>query len=415
MTDLPLALTRRTLLGALLGLAIPGPVLARGVERRAAQPVVPQRLALSAAVGQLGDGLLDALAFGDPAGNRLLSPWSALAATALAGLGAQGDTARDAARKLDIARGPDALVRALREARLALAAAAAGTELRILHAAWTGRDRAARQAWQTRARAALRAVPRQLDFASPRAAAEINAWVAQATRGRIPRIVDDLGADTAFVLASAVYFAGRWLHPFDPGQTRPAPFHAASGVAAEVPMMSGEFSLPYGRRGLGHMVRIPYAGKGLALTVATAQRREDGAAFLAEIRAAGATAWMAGVPLETTQLQLRLPRFSFASGSDLLQPLGNTALAPWVAPGADLRGVLGQRIGVGAVLQQARIAVDEAGTVAAAATAAIGVRGLVTGGSEFSADRPFIFSLGPIVPSLPLFVGYLGDASHARA
>ena len=59
-----------------------------------------------------------------------------------------------------------------------------------------------------------------LDFAAPGAGDRINAWVNEATQGRIPEIVPaTIPADMVMYLVNAVYFKANWSGRFDPART----------------------------------------------------------------------------------------------------------------------------------------------------------------------------------------------------
>lgn len=331
-------------------------------------------------------------------------------------LGAQGRTAQALSQALRIPPGPDSLARALRQVRVALGAASAdAATLNTAQAAWVRRGLSFLPAWQERARDALRATGRRIDFARPEAARTINAWVARETRGMIPQIVDQLPGNTEFVLTNAIHFAGRWAEAFDPGRTRPGPFLLPGGGSAEVPLMGGKPTVAYATKGAGHAVRLPYRGGRMAMTVITARRPEDVGALTSQLRQTGAAAWLRDAQFREQPVQLLLPRFSLSTDADLLGALRSGVLASLTAPGANLRGITGRPATIDAVLQRARVKADEQGTVAAAATAAIGTRSMMLNEAAFSADRPFMFILGLTNPTLPLFVGYVGDASHAQA
>ena len=61
----------------------------------------------------------------------------------------------------------------------------------------------------------------------------MNAWVREATAGRIESIVDDpIAADVIAHLLNAVYFKGEWTHQFDRDQTVERPFELTDGWGA---------------------------------------------------------------------------------------------------------------------------------------------------------------------------------------
>jgi len=403
------SLSRRAALISALGLALPR-------QAAAQESNIGPGTGFGRAMERLGDRLL-ATGLANPAGNHLLSPWSIQAALGLLALGARGRTEAELVQLLAGLRGDrKQLVTALRGARFAMQRATSdAARLRRGETGWARLDRGFLPEWQELAGEALNTRGRRVDFGGDRAVPAINAWAARETNGMIPRIVDELPRETDFVLTSAIHFEGRWANPFDPTLTSPMPFRTAAGAASDVPMMRGEFDLAYGSAGAGHAVRLPYAGGRMALWVMTAERAENSTSYVQTLRQQGVTAYLRTIPFRVQRVQATLPRFSFGGGADMLPALNANGFANLLGGSADLRGITGRTTAVSAVLHQARIGVDERGTVAAAATAVIASRSMRLDIAEFTADRPFAFVLGVANPFLPLFVGHVGDAANARA
>ena len=70
---------------------------------------------------------------------------------------------------------------------------------------------------------------RTVDFASPSAIEQINAWVRTQTANRIQRLFDSLDPSTKLVLANAVYLKADWATPFAQQPTSDATFTTAAG------------------------------------------------------------------------------------------------------------------------------------------------------------------------------------------
>lgn len=407
--------TRRGIGAALLAASLPLPALAQ----RNGQPEPPRRpagghAALSQGVTTLGDQLLTKLGLAPRASSYLLSPYNLHATLGMLAIGARGRGAEAFARALGLpGLTPGRMATAFGNGRASvLGLNGAGSDVTLAYSNWTRPNRPFQEEWQGLVRRAASPRLGLIDFGSPRAVPTINNWARDATRGQIPRIVQELGRDTELVLAGAIHFAGRWAQTFPRDRTAPAPFHRLDGSSSAVPMMALDGQVPYGARDLGHVVRLPYAGGRLAMWVATARRVEDSAAFLQALAAAGPAQWMHDTPLRTGLTNVRLPRLDFAAGADMLGPLRDTGFGE--ALSADFRSILGRPVQPAQIAHQARIKVDEEGTVAAAATAIIGTRSMPEM-SVFTADRPFVFALGPVDPWLPLFVGYVGDAAGVQS
>jgi serpin B len=398
---------------AALAVGLPMPALAQRAAEGARRPAA-SHAALSRGVNGLGDRLLTSLALTPRVAAYLLSPYNLHATLGMLALGARGAGAEAFARALGLpGMTPAQMAAAMGNGRDSVRGLnGAGSEVTLAYSNWTRPNRPFQQEWQALARRA--AAPRfdRIDFGSPNAVPTINGWAREATRGMIPRVVEELGRDTELVLAGAIHFAGKWAQPFAKDRTAPAPFHRLDGSRVDVPMMTLDAPLPYGQRGSGHVVRLPYAGGRLAMWVATAQRVEDSAAFLATLASAGPAQWIHDTALRTGLTNVRLPSMSFAAGGDMLAPLRAAGFGE--ALSADFRGILGRPVDPAQIAHQARIRVDEEGTVAAAATAIVGTRSMPEM-SVFAADRPFVFVLGPVDPWLPLFVGYVGDAAGVQS
>jgi serpin B len=398
--------TRRALLAA----ALTAPALRPAHAETDALPAAGR---FGGAMESLGDRLLG---LADQP-NALVSPWSLHAALSLLAFGARGRTATEFAGLLG-AGGLDDLTAQLRGARLALGRASVkGARITRAEAGWVGLPRNFTEGWQVRADRALGTRGRSIDFARPDAARVVNDWASRTTNGAIPVLVEDLPDNADFILVSALHLLGRWTQPFEVARTAPAPFRAASGEETPVPMMRALREARYGRRDQGHAVILPYAGGSAAMLVATAVDPADTPAFLAMLREQGLIAWLRRVPFQPTpRVDLRLPRFAFDSGAELLPKLAGLGFGGVLGADADLSGVTGRRTEIDAILQRVRVAVDERSTEAAAATAVIATRAALRI-TEFSADRPFAFAIGTLAPRqpfIPLLLGRVGDAARAQ-
>jgi serpin B len=380
---------------------------------------LPRPTRILVAMEQLADRLLATGLAANPSSNLLLSPWSLHATLGLLAFGAHGPTASSLSALLG-AGDPDLLVQSLRAVRGRITRASMpGAAIQRAEGGWVAMPRAFLPDWQKRAGEALGARGRRIDFDGPDAQAAVNGWVARATRGAIPTLLDEMPWGADFILASAVHFDGAWSTPFDPTETVTAPFLRPDGTAIPVPMMRSERPCLHARAQGGHAVLLPYEGGSVAMLLATAEKPEESAAFAALLRQKGAFRYfrsLSFVPVDG--LLLRLPRFGFDSGADLLPMLITSGLGQALGAGANFTGVTGRATTVDAILQRARVAVDERGTVAAAATAAIASRSARTDQMEFSADRPFVFAIGTwsdreLGGFVPLFLGHVGDAAHA--
>ncbi|MCJ7670335.1 MAG: serpin family protein, partial [Dehalococcoidia bacterium] len=111
--------------------------------------------------------------------------------------------------------------------------------------------------------------------------------------------------------------------------------------------------------------------------------------------------------LQNTQVTLTMPQFKFESQFSLKDTLAGMGMRDAFSGNADFSGMTGNReLFISDVLHKAFVAVDEAGTEAAAATAVIMDNTAVPEPPvEVAIDRPFIFLIRDIDTGAILFVG----------
>ena len=242
------------------------------------------------------------------------------------------------------------------------------------------------------------------DLSKPDAAAKIDAWVNEVTKGAIPEILGGPLDKASFVVLNALHFKGRWKTQFDPHLTAQAPFQSADGKSGEVAMMR----LPKASRAyrieqnfIG--VDLPFSNERFSLVVVTTMDKPAPAGDFA-----AAKKWLSGAGFTERKGDLALPRFKTSERSDLLPTLDALGLDKGRnSPTALAR--FGQGTRLTRVVQRAMIEVDEEGAEAAAATAVFGLRA-VDDSLHMVVDKPFIFALRDRQTGLILVAGYVGHA-----
>jgi serpin B len=337
--------------------------------------------------------------------NLFLSPASASLALAMAAAGAAGDTRAAMLDALGLAAPEDAATALLPLAGLA------GATVEIANALWARRGLELDPAYADTIAGVFQAEAGTLDFGSPAAAAAINEWVARATHGRIGQVVASLPAGTVLCLVNATYFHGDWARPFDPRDTREAAFRRAGAPPTRVPLMARTGTFEYGEGPGFQAVALPYQGGALRMLVvlpAAVLAAPDLAALLDRFEEVGAAL------APSRNGSLRLPRFTIADDLSLAGPLVDLGMAPAFQPGADFSRLspdCGRQCAISEVVQRTRLEVDERGTTAAAATAAVMVLSLRHEAAPFEmvVDRPFVLAIQAVGTGDLLFLGLIGD------
>ena len=251
----------------------------------------------------------------------------------------------------------------------------------------------------------------RLDFAEADAVKRINAWAAQATDGMVPRLLSALEPDDALVLTNAVHFKGEWSQPFDPARTAPRPFQPVSGEAVEVTTMQAD-DLPARYRDGDDFqaVRLPYGEGAFALTVVLPRAGLEPAEALG--RLAADPSWLGGAGFRRARGSLTLPRLTLESEASLLPVLRALGLGAALEDELAFAGIAAPAPLLSRVVQATRLVLDEEGTEAAAATAAVmTTRSAVLDEDVFEmrVDRPFALAVRHLETGALLFAAWVAD------
>ena len=409
---------------------VPAELMAlRSLKPRAAAGATDQELAdLARGNAAFAFDLYRALAQGE--GNLFYSPHSVSLALAMTYAGATGETERQMEDTLRFLLPQDELHPAFNALDLNLASRGEGAagqddggfQLNIANAVWGQEDHEfftdfldvlAEQYGSEVRRADFRRAPEE-------ARARINDWAAEATEGRIKSLIPRgaIVPTTRLVLANAIYFNAAWQLPFDERATAPRPFHRLGGGEVEAPMMRREGRFGYAR-GDGHQaVDLLYDGGEMSMTILL----PDEGRFR-EFEGSLDASTVDGVleALETQRVRLTMPKFKVEESFNLADVLKGMGMPnAFDEKAAEFSGMDGTSCLAGDdecllitdVVHKAFVSVDEAGTEAAAVTAAIvGIPKSVEPQEPvtLTIDRPFIFLVRDPATDAVLFVGRVAD------
>jgi serpin B len=182
-------------------------------------------------------------------------------------------------------------------------------------------------------------------------------------------------------------------------------FTMLDGQQVMVPMMalSAPETLAYTQGDGYQAVELPYKGGEMSMVILVPDAGEY-EAFEVGLNAGGVEAVLGA--LESKQVALTMPKFSYESDFDLKQTLAEMGMRR-AFESADFSGMDGSKnLFIGNVFHKAFVAVDEEGTEAAAATAVVMEKlALPMFDVELTIDRPFIFLIRDRDTGTILFVG----------
>ena len=346
------------------------------------------------------------LAQGNPRENVVISPLSVAAALAMTLEGARGQTAEEMKAVLRTPLNGALLEQLRREGN------SGGDELLLGQSLWVERAFPLLGDFVRANERQFGAAPRTADFsANPEAArAAINRWVGEQTRGRIEELFGggSLGRDTRLVLASAVYFNGKWLRKFEPDDTAPAAFHRGPGNDLQVPFMRQMGRFPYAETAGAQVLEMPYGGGSLAFDVVLPKPGTPLGTLEGAFQSGGIQAWVGG--LQRREVTVELPKFRADSAFSLKPALQEMGMRSAFTSAADFSGIDGRRdLVISEVAHKAWVDVSEQGTEAAAATGVAVSLAAVAQPVVFRADRPFLFFIRDTGSGAILFAGRLAD------
>jgi len=348
----------------------------------------------------------------EPAKNVFISPLSVFLALQMAENGAAGATRTAMRKALALPDVDAAQLTASGAALMNILKENEAGALTIANALWADRHFTLAPDFVKLCESKFSARAASLDFADPKAAAEINDWVKANTNGKINSIVTpDMVRKAAVILTNAVYFAARWSREFSVSQTADEPFHKTGGATKNVPMMhqsslTGAYRsgsnfegamLDYKESSMFFYALLPQAGKTPKDVLATLDWEH-----------------LTAGPAEF-DLDLKLPRFTLdfsASLAEYLKKMGMEVAFRY--PAADFTPMGSKEFYISEVIHKTRLEVDEKGTVAAAATAVI-----MRAGSAMRQqrpkkvlvfDRPFVVLIGDSQTGAVLFAGVIEEA-----
>ena len=349
-------------------------------------------------------------------GNIFYSPYSISLALAMTYAGAHGETAEQMADTFHFLLEQEKLHPAFNWLDAELASRGEGAQgkdgegfrLNIVNAIWGQKDYEFLPAFLDVLAENYGAGLRILDFITEteKSRLAINDWVYNQTEECIEDLIPPgaIGELTRLVLTNAIYFNAAWAYPFDEDMTSDGPFYPLDSGQAIVPVMKQTESFGY-TNGEGYQaVELLYDGCELSMVILLPEAGNF-QAFEEGLQAQQVSDIMSS--LRPTEVALTMPLFEFESEFSLKDTLAGMGMPVAFSSAADFSGMTGKpELFISDVVHKAFVAVDEAGTEAAAATAVImELTALPEPPLDVTIDRPFIFLIRDIDTGAILFVG----------
>ncbi|XP_058141155.1 serpin B6 [Dasypus novemcinctus] len=239
----------------------------------------------------------------------------------------------------------------------------------------------------------------------------INTWVTDKTEGKITDLLPSGSLDsmTSLVLVNAIYFKGNWNDQFNKEQTREAPFKLSKNEKKPVQMMykKSTFLRTYIGEIFTQILVLPYVGKELNMIIMLPDENTDLKTVEEALTYEKFMEWTKADMMDKEEVEVFLPRFKLEESYDMagvLRHLGMTDAFDQAR--ADFSGMSSKRsLYLSKVVHKSYVEVNEEGTEAAAATAAVMMMRCIRIVPRFCADHPFLFFIEHSKTKSILFCG----------
>ncbi len=350
----------------------------------------------------------------DEDGNLFMSPYSISVALAMTYAGAEGNTEtqmRDVMHFIDEAR----LHPALNATDLALMSRgdeASGSDdgpfrLNVVNATWGQTGYTFLPSYLDVLGENYGAPMYLLDFSSDPEGSRmvINDWVEERTENRIQELIPMgvITPITTLVLTNAIYFNAAWNQPFEESNTDDGAFTRLDGNTVTVPMMFQDEEHRYAEGEGYRVVELAYDEPDLAMVLVLP---DEGRFDEIEAGLNETTYQTIMSELSDYRVAVTMPKFEYESAFGLNDALMALGMTDAFSGAADFSGMDGTHtLFIQSVLHKAFIAVNEAGTEAAAATAVVVGRVSAPEPAEIALDRPFLYFIVDRPTGELLFLG----------
>eukprot|EP00050_Salpingoeca_kvevrii_P005784 m.285614 g.285614 ORF g.285614 m.285614 type:complete len:417 (+) comp11415_c0_seq1:122-1372(+) len=239
----------------------------------------------------------------------------------------------------------------------------------------------------------------------------INQWVSDSTQNKITQLIEKIEPNCVCILASAIYFKASWTNQFKPADTKPGHF-LVDDTRIDCKMMSMSHKLPFGTDDKHFkMVCLPY-GEEQKTSMAIIMPVKEGSGALHDLLSAFTNEhWVNWLrKLQPAMVHMKMPRFKMESSMSIAKQLNALGVTAPFQPDHFSRMSDSPDVYLDDVLHKAVVEVNEEGTVAAAASAAVMLeRSMPMKSVEFTVDRPFIMA---IIDNESLMITFMGKIAN---
>ncbi|MDJ1183192.1 serpin family protein [Roseofilum casamattae] len=339
--------------------------------------------------------------------NVFISPASIAIALTMTYNGASGETQTAMAKALELqGLSLDEINQGYAHLQQSLQHDNSGIELSLANSLWGREDIAFDPQFIDNTKTFYNAHLRSLDFSNPKTKQQINGWVKQHTKGKIPEILDRVNSSDLLFLINATYFKGEWQQEFNEELTRDRTFYLAKGKEKQHPMMFQTGTYDYLETDEFQAARLPYGNGRLSFYVFLPKEERSLSQFYQTLDDKTWQTWIG--QFSEQEGSIALPKFKLEYGTELSPILSSLGMEIAFHPGADFSAMMDADGYIDRVKHKTFVEVNETGTEAAAATAiAITETAVAPTINPFQmvVNRPFFCAIYDSETDTPLFLG----------
>ncbi|XP_075994268.1 serpin peptidase inhibitor, clade B (ovalbumin), member 1, like 3 isoform X3 [Genypterus blacodes] len=244
---------------------------------------------------------------------------------------------------------------------------------------------------------------------------KINSWVEEQTQEKIKDLLtkNAVNSLTKLVLVNAIYFKGNWKRQFKEEFTQDATFRLNKNETKSVKMMFQKAEFPFSMIPEANckILELTYEGNDLSMLIILPDDIEDETTGLEKLEKELTyelfVEWTRPDAMSQVEVQVKLPRFKMEEQYDLGEVLVSMGMVDaFDILLSDFSGMsTANDLFVSKVVHKSFVEVNEEGTEAAAATAAVMATRSIKITPSFYADHPFLFYIRHNPTMTILFAG----------
>ena len=347
--------------------------------------------------------------------NVFISPYSTSSALAMTYAGAVAETEKIMAEVMSIEPGKDFFIQFNLIQKSLLNNN--NSTIKTANSLWIQQDYKIEEEYLEFVKETFGAPYKKVDFKTDknreRARKDINKWVENQTKDKIQNLISPtlLNAGTRLVLTNAIYFKSAWEKSFDVNRTKSELFYINKTDNEAIDFMNKSMVVNYYEDNIVQAIELPYKENALSMLIFLPKQIE------------GLTEWEKSITSEflrnfysnakKEEIKISFPKFKMEYKLELSKVLTDMGMGNAFSKEADFSKInKDKKLKLDKVIHQTFIALDEAGTEAAAATAVVVMRKTAIAKLNqkvFKANHPFFFVIVDNKSNSILFMGRMAQ------